>query len=73
MLVRTPIPTRVVGTASREIFVSAIIVGIVVPTIIVGTAVPTINHCLNGILLEILCCAEAVTVRSHPKKYQVTF
>ena len=41
MLVRTPVPTRVVGTATK-IFVSAMIVGTVVPTIIVGTVVPTI-------------------------------
>ena len=40
MIVRTAVLTKVVGTANKELFVIAIIVGTVVSTIIVGIPVP---------------------------------
>ena len=42
MIVVIAVSRRDVGTAAKEIFVPAIIVGTMVPTKIVGTAVPTI-------------------------------
>ena len=40
MIIRTAVLTKVVGTANKELFVIAIIVGTVVSTIIVGIPVP---------------------------------
>ena len=40
MIVRTAVLTKVVGTANKELFVIAIIIGTVVSTIIVGIHVP---------------------------------
>ena len=40
MIVRTAVLTKVIGTANKELFVIAIIVGTVVSTIIVGIPVP---------------------------------
>ena len=55
MIVVTAVSTRAVETAAKEIFVPAIIVGTIVPTMIVGAwSSCSNNHCLNGLLLEIL-------------------
>ena len=40
MIVRTAVLTKVIGTANKELFVIAIIVGTLVSTIIVGIPVP---------------------------------
>ena len=42
MILVTTVSTRVVGTAVKDIFVPAIIVGTLVPTKIVGTAIQII-------------------------------
>jgi len=61
IVVVTVVPTMIVGTAVQTKVVGITPKDMFVPTIIVGTVVPydcwnscSNNHCLNGILLEIL-------------------